>query len=74
MNELFQTQSEYPLPRLKRLPLREQPAFRVSQNPDACNLIELLAVLVGGSQQIEIAEALLDRFGSIRQLHQRSRR
>ena len=38
MNELFQLQSPYPLPKLKCLPLREQPAYRVSQNPDACNL------------------------------------
>jgi DNA repair protein RadC len=70
MNELFQIQNPYPLPKLKRLPLREQPAYRVSQNPDACNLVELLAALAGGSQQIEIAEALLERFGSIRRLHQ----
>ncbi len=70
MNELFQLQSPYPLPRLKRLPLREQPAYRVTQNPDACNLVELLAALVGGPQQIEIAEELLARFSSIRKLHQ----
>ena len=70
MNQLFHLQSPYPLTKLKRLPLREQPAYRVSQNADACNLVELLAALVGGSQQIEIAEALLERFGNIRQLHQ----
>ncbi len=70
MNELLQLQTSYPLPKLKRLPLREQPAYRITQNPDACNLIELLAALVGGPQQIEIAEALLGRFGSIRQMHQ----
>ncbi len=70
MNELFQLQTSYPLPKLKRLPLREQPAYRVTQNSDACNLIELLAALVGGPQQIEIAEALLERFGNLRQLHQ----
>ena len=70
MNELFKLQSPYPLPKLKCLPLREQPAYRVSQKPDACNLVELLAVLVGGKEQIEVAEALLGRFGSIRRLHQ----
>ena len=70
MNELFQIQSPYPLPRLKRLPLREQPAYRVAQDPDSCNLIELLAALVGGPQQIEIAEELLASFGSVRKLHQ----
>lgn len=70
MNELFQIQSPYPLPRLKRLPLREQPAYRVAQDSDSCNLIELLAALVGGPQQIEIAEELLASFGSVRKLHQ----
>lgn len=70
MNELFQLPIPYPPPRLKRLPLREQPAYRVSANPDACNLTELLAALVGGPQQIEIAEALLERFGSLRRLNQ----
>jgi DNA repair protein RadC len=70
MNELLQLQIPYPLPKLKRLPLREQPAYRMTRNPDACNLTELLAVLVGGPQQIEIAEALLERFASIRKLHQ----
>lgn len=70
MNELLKLQTPYPLPKLKCLPLREQPTYRVSQNPDACNLVELMAVLVGGQQQIEVAEALLRRFGSIRQLHQ----
>jgi DNA repair protein RadC len=70
MNDLFKLQIPYPLPKLKRLPLREQPAYRMTRNPDACNLTELLAVLVGGSKQIEIAEALLERFESIRKLHQ----
>ena len=70
MNELFQLPTPYPLPKLKRLPLREQPAYRVSANPEACNLTELLAALVGGPQQIEIAEALMERFGNIRRLHQ----
>ena len=70
MNELFKLQIPYPLPKLNRLPLREQPAYRMTHNPDACNLTELLAVLVGGSKQIEIAEALLERFESIRKLHQ----
>ena len=70
MKELLLPQISYPLPKVKRLPLREQPAYRLTHNPDTCNLTELLAVLVGGAQQIEIAEALLDRFGSIRRLHQ----
>jgi hypothetical protein len=37
---LFQVQSPYDLPKLKLLPLREQPAYRVAQNADACNLAE----------------------------------
>lgn len=49
--------------KLKTLPLRERPASRVSANVAACNVSELLAAVIGGSQQIEIAEALLTRFG-----------
>jgi DNA repair protein RadC len=50
-------------PKLKTLPLREQPAYRVNANAAACSLSELLAAVIGGTQQIEIAEALLARFG-----------
>ena len=61
---------QYNQPRLKSLPLREQPAYRVSQNAAACNLTELLATLIGGQRQIEIAESLLARFdGDIRRLY-----
>jgi len=67
---LFQVQSPYDLPKLKLLPLREQPAYRVAQNADACNLAELLAAIVGGQNQIEIAEDLLKRFGGLRGLYQ----
>ena len=70
MDTLFQTQHPYPLPKLKLLPLREQPAYRVAQDPEACNLAELLAAIVGGAQQIETADALLAKFGSISRLHQ----
>ena len=53
----------YPaIPKLKTLPLREKPAYRVSANAAACSLSELLAAVIGGTQQIEIAEALLARF------------
>ena len=58
---LLQTPSPYDQPKLKSLPLREQPAYRVSQNAAACNLSELLAAVIGGPKQIEIAEALLTR-------------
>jgi DNA repair protein RadC len=62
--------SLYDQPRLKSLPLREQPAYRVSQNAAACNLTELLAAVIGGQRQIEISQALLARFdGDIRRLY-----
>jgi DNA repair protein RadC len=61
----------YDQPKLKSLPLREQPAYRVSQNAAACNLTELLAAVIGGQRQIETSEALLNRFdGDIRRLYQ----
>ena len=61
----MQIQAPYPQTKLKLRPLREQPVYRVTQDADACNLLELLAAVVGGPQQIEIAEALLARFGDI---------
>jgi DNA repair protein RadC len=67
---LLQVSSLYDQPKLKSLPLREQPAYRVSQNAAACNLTELLAAVIGGQKQIEISEALLTRFdGDIRRLY-----
>jgi DNA repair protein RadC len=60
----------YDQPKLKSLPLREQPAYRVNQNAAACNLTELLAAMIGGQKQIEISQALLARFdGDIRRLY-----
>lgn len=44
----LQVPSFYEQPKLKSLPLREQPAYRVSQNAAACNLTELLAAVIGG--------------------------
>jgi DNA repair protein RadC len=53
------------------MPLREQPAYRVTQNATACSLTELMAAVIGGQKQIEIAQALLTRFdGDIRRLYQ----
>jgi len=63
------TQS-YAIPRLKLLPICEQPASRLAKDSDACSLAELLAVIIGGSAQIEAAEWLLSRFGSIRKIAQ----
>jgi len=56
-------------PRLKYLPPRERPVSRVIRDAEGCNLIELLAAIVGGPQQIEIAETLLARFGDIHGLY-----
>jgi len=68
---LLQIPTLYDQPKLKSLPLRERPAYRVSQNAAACNLTELLAAVIGGQRQIEISQALLARFnGDIRRLYQ----
>jgi DNA repair protein RadC len=63
MEPLLTIPPTYRLPKLKTLPLRDQPAYRVSSNVAACSLAELLAGVVGGAQQIEIAEGILARFG-----------
>jgi DNA repair protein RadC len=55
----------YNIPRLKALPIRERPDFRVKKDPDMCNLSELLSVIIGGTEQIEIAERLILTFGNI---------
>jgi DNA repair protein RadC len=66
---LFSTpQSPYSTPKLKALPIREKPAYRVATGAETCNLAELLAVIIGGSEQIEIAERLLARFGTLHKL------
>ena len=68
---LLQTPSRYDQPMLKSMPLREQPAWRVTQNPTACNLTELMAAVIGGQKQIEIAQSLLTSFqNDIRRLYQ----
>jgi DNA repair protein RadC len=53
---------------LQALPLRERPAHRVNYSVEDCNMLELLATLVGGQWQLEIASALIARFGSIRNI------
>lgn len=59
---------QYNFPRLSQLPVCEQPAFRVSRDSDACSLAELLAVIIGGTNQIESAEKLLAQFGTIHKI------
>lgn len=61
----------YDQPKLMSLPAREQPAYRVTENASACNITELLSVLIGGPRQIELAESLLSHFGGdLRRLYQ----
>ena len=63
----------YPTPMLRHLPLRERPTYRVSNaGVDACNLHELLAAVIGGEQQIEIARSLLAHYGDLAGLVQAS--
>ena len=59
---------DYKPAKAKALPVLEKPAYRVASKPEACTLGELLAVIVGGQAQIEIAERLLERFKSIQRL------
>ena len=71
MNTLLQITTVYAQPKLKSMPLREQPAYRVTQNATACNLTELMAAVVGGAKQIEIAQELMAHFNNdIRRLYQ----
>jgi DNA repair protein RadC len=68
---LLQSPARYEQPILKTMPLREQPAYRITQDPTACNLTELMAAVIGGQKQIELSQALLARFdGDIRRLFQ----
>lgn len=70
MDTLLKLPPSYRPTKLRSLPLREQPAYRVSANAAGCSLIELLAAVIGGAQQIEVAEGLLARFGGdIQRIH-----
>jgi DNA repair protein RadC len=56
----------YPSPRLKGLPLKERPVQRVIQyGAMAVSLTELLASLVGGAHQLEIADTLVARYQTV---------
>ena len=63
---------KYPIPIVRALPLRERPLYRVQQDVSACNLVELLAAIVGGREQIEIAHDLLGRLKDLDGLAQAS--
>ena len=70
MDTLLKVPPSYRPTKLRSLPLREQPAYRVSANAAGCSLVELLAAVIGGAQQIEVAEGLLARFGGdIQRIH-----
>jgi DNA repair protein RadC len=52
-----------PTPRaLSRLPLQERPDYRVNMDSGACNLVELIAALIGGPGAMDIAYRLLERY------------
>ena len=58
-------------PKLKLLAVRETPVYRVAADPSTCTTLELLAAMLGGPKQIEIAEAIFAHFkGDLQQLHQ----
>jgi len=63
---------KYPAPIVRALPLRERPLYRVQRDASACNLVELLAAVVGGPRQIEIAHDLLGRLKDLDGLAQAS--
>ncbi len=68
---LLQPPPTYEQPILKTMPLREQPAYRITQNANACNITELMAAVIGGQKQIEMAQSLLAHFNNdIRRLFQ----
>ena len=49
---------------LQSLPLRERPAARLSYaGSGAVSQVELLALLIGGPEQLETAQAVVQRFG-----------
>jgi DNA repair protein RadC len=50
------------------LPLRERPVYRVANHSDACSLIELLTVLIGGPRAGTTAQALLAHYGTALQI------
>ncbi|MCC6190917.1 MAG: DNA repair protein RadC [Anaerolineales bacterium] len=58
-------QAHYAPPPAVRRSLRDQPAYRVMHDSGACSSAELLAVMIGGSQPLDAAQALMARFGSL---------
>ena len=48
------------LQRISELPPEERPSYKIEQHPEALSSRELLALLVGGENQMEIADKLYD--------------
>jgi len=59
------TTESRPEPTRSQLLVREQPVYRVTASAEACSTTELLAVILGGQQAAEKAQALIARFGSL---------
>lgn len=57
---------------LQAIPMRERPAYRVSYQARGCSVLELLAALIGGKDQLEVASAVIMRFGSLQGLSRAS--
>ena len=67
---LFTMPPAYKPAKLKTLPLRDQPAYKVASNPQTCTLTELIASVIGGPEQIEIAESLMLAYmGNIQRMY-----
>jgi len=63
--------SHFNPPQMRVRRLRDQPAYRVTQNAASCSAPELFATLIGGEKQIETADALLAHFGGdLRRIYQ----
>ena len=66
---LPQAHAPYPTPIARHLPLRERPAYRIGHvGAGACAVHELLAAVIGGPCQIELALALLAQYGGLGEL------
>jgi len=48
-------------PGMQGLPVRERPAYRIASNKTSCSMVELLAVLIGGRQPLDVSTMLLAR-------------
>jgi DNA repair protein RadC len=60
------TEPEYSPTILHTLPVRERPVYRLHRvGAASVSLTELLAAAIGGSRQIEIAQALLQRYDTL---------